>query len=36
MMYRCFYCGVWFCHRCAIKHFRSGQVTGAGQAAETA
>ena len=21
MSFRCFYCGVWFCHRCAREHF---------------
>lgn len=22
--FRCFYCGIWFCQKCASKHFRSG------------
>jgi hypothetical protein len=22
-LYKCFYCGVWFCHKCAEDHFSS-------------
>ena len=21
LIYKCFYCGVWFCHKCAKRHF---------------
>lgn len=25
-LYKCFYCGVWFCHKCAEEHFNIEKV----------
>lgn len=27
MVFRCLYCGVWFCRRCAVKHFGYGPAS---------
>lgn len=33
--YKCFYCGLWFCHTCAGPHFEEGPTPGAGEEAKS-